>query len=108
MAYTKHLFSSDQPKGNPISFRLPVSIDAQVRGAAAGDLSGWLCQAAIAYLNRSIELEAVSAELERPWTSEQFRAKLRRFLVAHGTELTHGSPLWEICQEEVTPAQNSS
>lgn len=103
MAYTKHLFSSDQPKGNPISFRLPISIDAQVRSAAAGDLSGWLCRAAISYLHRSTELDAVAAELERPWTNEQFRAELRQFLIAHGVQLHHDGPLWQICQEDSQP-----
>ncbi|MDV3351744.1 hypothetical protein QGP82_23780 [Leptothoe sp. LEGE 181152] len=103
MAYTKHLFKSEQPRGNPISFRLPVSIDAQIRSAAAGDLSGWLCQAAIAYLHRSIELDAVAAELERPWTSNEFRLELRRFLIANGTQMDHGTALWQICQEEAQP-----
>ena len=87
MAYTKHLFKSEQPKGDPISFRLPASIDAQVRVAASGDLSGWMCQAAISYLHRSVELDAVAAELERPWTSEAFRLELQRFLIVHGNQL---------------------
>ena len=100
MAYRRHLFTSNEPKGEPISFRLPLNIDTLVRAAAIGQMSTWMCRACQRYLQRSVEVDAVMAELERPWTGHRFKKELRHFLITHGNQRQHGSPLWQIFQEE--------